>query len=220
MEKKIKVLHILPSLSRGGAEKVCYDILMNLDKERFIPSLLLFKDSGEGLKWRRELQENNIRVISLKKKYLIDVVNFWHLVRVIKEIKPDIVHTHLGADVFGRIAAYLVGIKSIVATEHNINNSEKKIITWLKSITNAKADKIFAVSQAVKEDAIKRYKTKSDKFSIIHNGIDSNYFTNNTNKVNNKIIIGAMGRLSTQKGFSVLIEAVEKIREKNIVVLI
>ncbi|HZJ41880.1 MAG TPA: glycosyltransferase [Patescibacteria group bacterium] len=222
MERKIKILHILPSLSRGGAEKICYDILTNLNREKFIPELILFKDNGEGIKWKEELGKKNIKIINLKKNYLIDVVNFWQLVKEIKRFNPDIVHTHLGADVFGRIAACLANIKTIVATEHNINKSEKKIITWLKGITSIKVDKIFAVSQAVKVDAIKRYKTKAEKFCVIHNGIDTNYFVSEEKhrSIDNRITIGAMGRLTTQKGFSILIESVEKIKEKNIEVII
>jgi glycosyltransferase involved in cell wall biosynthesis len=204
---------------------------MNLDQERFTPSLILFKDNGEGLSWKKELQFKNIPIITLKKKYLIDILNFWNLVKAIRRLNPDIIHTHLGADVFGRLAACLMNIKHIVATEHNINNSEKKVITWLKSVTSFKADKIFAVSQAVKEDAISRYKIKPNKLSIIHNGIDSNYFKNDTKKgvgmdliesgtKNTKIVIGAMGRLTAQKGFSLLIESVEKIKRKDIEVVI
>lgn len=225
MSKKIKILHILPSLSRGGAEKVCFDIVSNLDREKFSPSLLLFKDNGEGLAWRGKLKEASIPFHSLKKKYKIDLKNLWQIYRTIVDIKPDIVHTHLGADVYGRIAARLAGIKIIVSTEHNINNSEKPIISWLKKITAKWADVIFPVSQAVKNDAIDRYKIISEKLIVIYNGIDINYFNYSNDLIDNKsskdeIIIGAMGRLSKQKGFAHLIEAAEKIRYKNYKILI
>ncbi len=219
MQKRIKVLHILPSLTRGGAEKICFDILTNLDRKIFLPQLILFKDNGEGLKWKKDLKNKDISIISLIKRYKIDFLNFWQLYKAILRIKPDIIHTHLGADVYGRLAGYLANIKVIVSTEHNINKTEKKIISWLKKITNSKTAKIFAVSQAVKIDALNRYQLKADKLVVIYNGIDINYFKSQIKtKIkpeDKKIIIGAMGRLSPQKGFAVLIEAVKKIKSKN-----
>lgn len=224
MSKKIKVLHILPSLSRGGAEKVCFDIVSNLDREKFSPSLLLFKDNGEGLAWKAKLKEIGVPLFSLKKNCKIDLKNIWQIYKTITSLKPDIVHTHLGADVYGKIAARMAGIKAIVSSEHNINKSERKIITSLKKITAKWSDVIFPVSQAVKNDAMARYNLSSEKLVVIYNGIDINYFNNNNPKNNNlvkdEIIIGAMGRLSTQKGFAHLIEAAEKIRYKNYRILI
>ena len=41
MEKKIKILFILPSLKAGGAERVVSFIAQNLDTTRFTPSLLI-----------------------------------------------------------------------------------------------------------------------------------------------------------------------------------
>lgn len=224
MEKKIKILHILPSLTRGGAEKVCYDILSNLNREKFFPSLILFKDNQEGIKWKKDLKDLNIPFSSYNKKYLFDIYNFWQIYKEIKKINPDIVHTHLGADIYGRIAAYLAGVKIIISTEHNINVSEKKIIGWLKKITSYMATKVFAVSQAVKDNAILRYKLGSNKVAVIYNGVDTDYFfpTEKEKEINHNrdIIIGGMGRLSRQKGFSILIEAAKNIKHKNYKIII
>ncbi len=222
MPKKLIVLHILPNLSRGGAERFCVEILKNLDKEKFSPVLLLFKENGSGEEMKLELKKANVPVFAIKKLALIDPINFGQIIKVIKTIKPDIVHTHLGGDIYGRLAAKILKIPIIVSTEHNLNRSEKKKATWLKKITAAWTHKIFAVSQAVREDAILRYKLKPEQITVLYNGIDTNLYTssNISNRLyndnnSNKIIIGALGRLSSQKGFMSLIEAAAKTKNKN-----
>lgn len=218
MIKKIKILHILPNLSHGGAERVCYNILNNLNLEKFSPSLLLFKENNSGEDFKSILKSKGIEIISLEKKCLIDLKNFYQIIKVIKKIQPDIVHTHLGGDIYGRLAAKLVKTPIIVSTEHNLNYNEKTSATLLKTVSAKYANKIFAVSEAVKIDAIKRYNLKPEKVETIYNGIDLNIFKTeqeNTGEEKERYIIGALGRLTEQKGFSTLIEAVSKTKHEN-----
>jgi glycosyltransferase involved in cell wall biosynthesis len=220
MPKKIKILHLLPNLSQGGAEKVCCDLLLNLNQEEFSPSLLLFKENGAGNEGKKKLIARNIKIISLQKKYLLDLINFWNIFKTIKKIKPDILHTHLGGDIYGCLAGKLAGVPIIVSTEHNLNQTERGIITALKKFTSRYVVKIFAVSEAVKKDAIKRYKIVPEKITVIYNGIDLSVFKPIEHKENKPLVIGSLGRLTEQKGFETLIKAATKTENKNYLVKI
>jgi len=220
MSKKIKILHLLPNLSGGGAEKVCQQILIGLDKEKFEASLLLFKDNklSLGNKEKEKLENNNINIISIKKRYLFDPINFYNIIKNLKKIKPDIIHCHLGADIYGPLASFFVNKNiKIISTEHNINKSERKVAKILKRFTIKKIDKILAVSQAVKEDATNRYNINKQKIDIVYNGVDLNYYNfERKNKSKNKtIILGAMGRLNKQKGHKDLIKACSMLKNQN-----
>lgn len=219
MIKKIKILHILPNLSGGGAEKVCFDILNNLNPEKYDRYLILFKDQGQGEKMKLELNSKGIEIICLNKKSRLGVNNFYSLYKKIKELSPDICHTHLGADVRGRIAAAIARVKVIVSTEHNINISESKIITFLKKHSAYLNKKTFAVSRAVKEDARQRYNLKEESLAIVYNGVDINFFSPSQGDYKkmeeNSLVIGSMGRLSKQKGLSFLIEAAARVKSKK-----
>ncbi|MFA6514263.1 MAG: glycosyltransferase [Patescibacteria group bacterium] len=222
MPKKITILHILPNLSRGGAERVCVDILKNLDQEKFSPVLLLFKKNREGKEMGAELVAAGVPIFSLSKRILIDPINFGKIIALIKKIKPDIIHTHLGGDIYGRLAGKILHVPIIVSTEHNLNKNEKKSATYLKRITTKWANKIFAVSESVREDAIIRYQLNPEKITVLYNGIDTNFFRpeDNQNQFQNKdnshkLVLGALGRLSAQKGFMSLIEAISKTKNKN-----
>ncbi|HPY08888.1 MAG: glycosyltransferase [Patescibacteria group bacterium] len=237
MADKIKVMHIIPNLRGGGAERVCFDLLMNLDADKYEKSLILFKDNGEGQIWREQLANRGVKIIALKKQYLFDLKNFREIFSAIKKNKPHILHTHLGGDIYGRLAGFLNKVPIIISTEHNLNKQERKGATCLKTLTSLWADMIFPVSEAVKQDAQKRYRLNPHKLTVIYNGIDTNIFKSKSveslnkdeprlNDVNlnkdkaEKIIIGSLGRLTEQKGFKILIEAISKTKHKNFLVKI
>ena len=222
MSKKIKILQILPSFTKAGAEQVVFNLLNNLNQDKYELGLLLFKDNDEGKIWKQILAHKNIQIKCLKKRCLFDFFNFYQIIKHLYSFKPDIVHTHLGGDIYGRLAAKIVGIKIIVSTEHNINKQERYGALQLKKITAKFAKKIFAVSQAVAQDANKRYKLKSEQIAIIYNGIDLSNFISNNSEIKPKpvLTIGTLSRLTKQKGLNVLIEAVSQSKHKDFIVKI
>jgi len=212
----IKILYILPDLAGGGAERLVVDLLLSIDRERFSPALLLFKDEGQGREERRRLGAVGIPIFGLKKKGRVDFHNFWQLYRFLKDLRPDIIHTHLGGDIYGRLAGHFAAPRAIiVSTEHNINREERRIVACLKRFSAHWAAKIVAVSRAVKEDAKKRYHLPEEKFELIYNGIDLRRFQPIAKESGRDFLAVALGRLAPQKGFNSLISAWGKIKLEN-----
>ncbi len=222
MSKKIKLLHILPSFTRAGAETVVFNLLNSLDQNQYELAVVLFKDKAEGLDWEEALRAKQILVHRLSKNSLIDVRNLYQLFKIVKTFQADIVHTHLGGDIFGRFVSRLVGVKVIVSTEHNVNIQERLVARLFKKYTKTWIKKVFAVSQAVLQDASSRYNLSSSQITVVYNGIDVSYFKHQQRPLvaHNDLIIGSLSRLSSQKGLSTLIDAVSEIKATNFVVKI
>lgn len=204
----------MPDLAGGGAERLVVDLLLALDRQRFSPALLLFKDEGQGREERRRLGAAGIPIFGLKKKGRFDLNNFRQLYRFLKTLKPDIIHTHLGGDIYGRLAGHFAAPRAIiVSTEHNLNHGENLAVACLKRLSARFAAKIIAVSQAVKEDAKHRYHLPEEKFELIYNGIDLNRFQSLPAPAKDGHFLAvALGRLAPQKGFTTLIAAWKKIK--------
>ncbi len=223
-EKEIsrtKITYIIPTLDSGGAERFFVDLIKNLDREKFEASLILYKRAGL---WLGELEREGIKCVVLEKKFLFDISNFIAIYKNIKEIGPDIVHTQLGADIYGVLAAKLAGIRSIVSTEVNTNINESYLYNCLKKFSLRFVDRVIAVSSAVLNDAKKRYKINKKKLEVIYNGIEIERFSIKEKRNNfsddNPIVFGTIGRLTEQKGHINLIKAFSMLSDKNAKLLI
>lgn len=208
--KRIKILHIIPTLDMGGAERLLVDIVKGLDKERFEPVVVCFKRGGV---WERELAAS-ARLIIIRRNSKFDLFSIFKLNSLIKTERPDIVHTHLGGDIYGRLFAGLAGVP-VVSTEHNLNRDESMIITLAKRLTLPFAKKVIAVSAAVAKDAAQRYGLSEQKTIVIHNGVDLARFSFVERFPTGQIRLGSVGRLTTQKDFSTLIQAVAKLKDHS-----
>jgi len=148
--------------------------------------------------------------------------------KIIREYKPDIVHTHASkAGVLGRRAAYKEGVPVIVHTFHGhvFHSYFGKVKTLLyKTIERRmakKSDAIIAISEIQKNELVHQHKIVSeDKVEIIPLGFDLSRF-----QINNKekrqsfrtkygmeedcVSIGIIGRLTAIKNHELFFNAID-----------
>jgi glycosyltransferase involved in cell wall biosynthesis len=215
MQNKIKIVCIINSLALGGAEKLLLELIQKIDKDRFDISVCTVNGAGPLL---LEFEKLGITLKIFQKKAKLDLGVIWQIYGFLKEIKPDIVHTHLFAgDTWGRIAAFLARVPVIISTEHNINFDENWLKKIIKLILSWFTDKIIVVSRGVKDYSIKVEKINPQKLEVIYNGIDLNKFgfrgykPIETGRNINAVIVA---RLEKQKGHEYLLGAMPVIIKK------
>jgi len=200
--KKIKILHIIPTLARGGAERCVVDLMNNAGSD-FVAEVLLLKNV------QPRAEELRVSPHICARRGFFDFNYVRRLAQVIKDINPDIVHTHLwGADYWGRKAAALAGVP-IVTTEHNLDFGESCFRHFLKRRTARLAKVHVAASQAIARYAEKFYRAKN--LEVIRYGIELKKFTDlKVADFSGVIQVLMLGRLVTQKGHFIGLEALAK----------
>ena len=106
MDKKIRILHVISDTNIGGAGKLLLNLSKCIDKNKFE---LVFA-VPQGSKLKIELKKEG-RVYSFlgKGDKSADILAVPSICRIIKGVRPNIVHTH--SSISGRIAAIISGIK-------------------------------------------------------------------------------------------------------------
>jgi glycosyltransferase involved in cell wall biosynthesis len=208
MAKKIKIVYLIDTFYIGGAERLLLDICKNIDKTKFEVYVAAVVCGGSLEQEFRQL-DIDVKVFNKKSKLGFGLIK--QLRAYLKEIQPQIVHTHLfGADTWGRLAAIFSRVPIIISTEHNINLNENWLKKFLKFVLARFTTKIIAVSQGVKDYSVKIEKIKPQKITVIYNGIDLAKFTYRGYqplKPQKSIKAVVMARLEKQKGHQYLIKA-------------
>src|SRR5579859_1240136 len=120
---KIKVVQIVPLLSPGGAERVAVHIARALNRRRYEPLVISF--TGRiGCDLDNMLEDAGIEVRYLGKHPGFDYRVYGRLDSVLKEWKPDVIHTHLHVLRYALPSMLLMKRVAMVHTVHNLAERE------------------------------------------------------------------------------------------------
>jgi glycosyltransferase involved in cell wall biosynthesis len=175
--KPFKVMYIINDLSIGGAEMMLYKLLAETDRERFEPVVLSLIDRG-ALRERIEGLGIAVHTTSMKSG-LPSPMGLWRLVRLMRQLKPDLVlgwmyHSCLGA----QLASFFLPrrVPVLWSIHYSISSlaSEKKltaaVIRVCAPLSNLAAHVIY-VSRA-SQSQHKPLGYRPDNSCVIPNGIN------------------------------------------------
>lgn len=173
--RKIKVLHLIKSLNRGGAETLLVEGLSVADRERFDLSYAYFHPHINALDPALAAMGAEVTCLSADRASRM-LFRAPQVARHLRANEIDILHCHLPiAGIVGRLAGRLTGTP-VIYTEHNKVEWYRKSTFRLNSMTYGMQHHVIAVSQSVKE-SIDKYIRPTVPVSVIRNGINPHHFS-------------------------------------------
>lgn len=222
---RIKVLQIIPSFEIGGAEKVVLDYLTYLKKKDVDVIAVSLAQKTNSI-YDQIIEEKKLNVIYLDKRPGLDLSMIKKLKKIIDEIKPDVIHTHMHTLKYTFFSLFLS--KRKINKLHTIHNEPQKDGGKLDNFINKLAFKRFdwtplALTNELALSVNNFYHI--DKTKVAFNGIDLSQYKKNEietkqfkleNNINQDAkLVGHIGRFSVQKNHSYIIDAFEKAFKKD-----
>lgn len=208
------VMHIMPTLGAGGAERVVFDLASSLPQKGYDVETVGIIRGGE---MEPAFRQAGLPVQVLHRRGLVGLGAVWALRRLMRIMGPRIVHTHLfGADVWGAVAARLARIPLTVSTEHSINKDYSFKHLWLKRAVVPLFQRFIAVSTETEQYLHAVQYVPQGKVAIVRNGIDMERLIPRGNRpFANEPVLTIVARLISSKGHRVLFEALSQMMDRR-----
>lgn len=93
----MKILHIIPTLGGGGAERFVVDLVNELAITHEVCLCTLYALDRDEYRFFRDELSDRVKHVSLNKQPGLDVVLFKSIHKLLTQLKPDVVNTHLAS---------------------------------------------------------------------------------------------------------------------------
>jgi len=224
----VKVLFVCQNLNVGGAEELI------LGASTALPAHGV--ETGVVALTRRGPVADEIAAAGVPVRLVVgqpgprDPAAFVRLVRLLQRERPDIVHTFLiTASIYGRLAAFAAGVPVVLAAEQNVYARKPRRHALLERALATRTYRVVACCDAVGRFYQQQVGVGANKIATIYNAVrfiaqptpaDAIAARAALHLPADAIVLGTLGRLTEQKGQSVLLRAVvELARQRPNVVL-
>src|SRR5262245_25280687 len=131
---RIRIVHLVPNLNLGGAQRIAVHILRGLDPARFEPSAIVFCGPN-GTQLEAMLEERGIPVTFLGKGPGFDLRAYSNVSAASRRHQPDVAHTHMQVLLYALPALKLQRISTLVHTIHNLAEHDTGFeLRWVNRI--------------------------------------------------------------------------------------
>lgn len=216
----MKVLQVLGSLGRAGAETMVMNYYNELNKKSCIFDFIVHANIING--YEKEVEKLGGKIYKLNRPGEIGIIKYIKQVRkVIRENGPyDVIHIHTNTQGFmPAIAAHKEGIPIIAVHSHSTKFPKHKVL-----INNIVGDYTKVKRLACGYEAGKALYGKNN-FEVISNAISLDYFyyvnqekideLKRSINIQNKFIIGHVGRFVESKNHNFIIEVLFPIIKRS-----
>lgn len=220
---KIKVIHFIDRIARGGTQAILYDWLKHIDRDKVQFDFLVFRNGqDEYIGKFKELGCNiyQISPLSIKNvpRFMADLKKFFD------EHKYDIAHGHSKSkNVFFLYVAKMHGVPVRIAHSHNTQFQRMALIgEMMKPLLKMVATDFYACSEIAGAWLFGEKALKQGNVSIVKNGVDIEKFRfdeytrlqyRRELELDDAIVYGHIGKYTEQKNHIFLLEIFAEIKK-------
>jgi glycosyltransferase involved in cell wall biosynthesis len=213
--RKLRLMQITHDLAIGGLQRVVANICRAIDRDQFEVSVLALRALGP---FAAEIDRLEIPVTLLPQKARgPDYLSFLKVARILRVERPDVIHTHNTQPLMdGTAGVLLTGRIGIVHTDHGRQFPDKRRYMLAERWLSRRIYRVVGVSEDTSRQLVRWEKIDPARVMTIPNGVDCGDRSGAEGKaeLRSRIgvggagpVIGAVGRLSEEKGVGWLLRA-------------
>jgi glycosyltransferase involved in cell wall biosynthesis len=218
----VKIFLLTTSMGMGGADKqllLAAEEMRRRGDEVLIASLTPLGPMG------LEARSLGIPVHSLgMRRGVPDPRGLVRLIRLVRDWKPDVLHSHMiHANLLARAARLFVRIPALISTIHNIYEGGA---LWMAAyrLTNRLVDRMTIVSEAAGDRFVRDGIVPRELLQVVPNGVDPEHFRDvpatereslrRSLGIQSEFVWLAVGRFQPAKDYPNLLRAFTRVRER------
>ena len=226
------LLYLITQSDFGGAQRYVFDLSSNFSKKYDI--IVAGGQQGDAGELAQKLKGEGIKYIYIPHlKRAISPVHDWlafrQIVKLIKKERPNIIHLNSSKiSILGSFVAWWCKVPKVIYTAHGwVFNEDlpwwkKYFYKILEKFTARFKDKIICLSEFEKRNTLEQKIAPAEKITVIYNGLAPINFLpreqarkklsefTNTIISDETILIGSIGNLYKNKGYTYLIDSFNK----------
>jgi glycosyltransferase involved in cell wall biosynthesis len=216
----MRIVYMLASLGVGGAEKQVLALATRMAVRGHVATLVtLLPQMSE--EWPTSLP---VIRLNLNRNPISLVAALSRARRILRELKPDIVHSHsYHANIIARLVSPFAGKPIVISTIHNVyEGGWHRMLAY--RLTDGLCTRTTVVSQAAADRFIRLKAVRAGKCIVIPNAIDLSEFTPDTSRrlslkesfgADDEFVWLAAGRITAAKDYRNLLRAFARILHAN-----
>ncbi|MBL8013665.1 MAG: glycosyltransferase [Candidatus Omnitrophica bacterium] len=221
-KQRIKVIQLIEWFERGGGiEQITGEIVCGINPDRFDVEIWCVARPGSLVEVYRQ-KGFKVRVLNIRTYH--NIFNIMKLVRLFREVKPDIIHSHMYfAATIGRVAGKWAGVPCMINHVHSTYWHYSKFNLWIERFLSRWTRKIVCVSEIVRDFVVNYERIDSSKTMIVHNGIgkedehfDKRLFKESLQIPSNHSVIICVASLLHNKGHHILLESLSILKSRHV----
>lgn len=206
------VVQMVWTLGRGGAERMAFDVARSLPARGYRVTVVA---AGGGGEMAMDFRAAGIPLVIAPEASRISRLRTVAFLREqLGHLKPDLLHTHLGADVWGGWARFREHLKTPwLITSHSFEPDVAPLQRFLRRWAYRHADQVVAVSSGVASAMRKLYGVEEGRMKTIRLGIDLSRFPPRADRgLGEPANVLVVGRLVPEKNQALLLRALQQVK--------
>ncbi len=172
------IAHVIFSLGVGGLENGLVNLINHMPQAEFRHCIICLKNATD---FKQRIKRDDVEIFELNKNEGHDISSFFKMYKLLKKIRPDIVHTRNLAAIEYQIPVFLAGVKSRIHGEHGWDvfdpDGSNKKYQKLRYLMGFLIHRFVPLSKHLHEYLLTKVGISDSKIVRICNGVDTHKFS-------------------------------------------